>query len=181
YAASSFLSVALGDVFRSAMAGRSKDRPELAEAAIPLVASIPVVPSRGGERFVRGLFEPLGYLVRCERMPLDDRRAEWGPSPYLSLEIEAKKPLKDVLTHLYVLLPVLDDDKHYWVGDDEVEKLVRHGTGWLPQHPMREQIAHRYLKHQRSLAIEALERLLADEGEEEARVAADGEGTVAVE
>lgn len=163
YVASSFLSVALGDVYRSAMAGRSKERPELADAAIPLEVSIPVVPSRGGERLIASLFEPLGYEVHTKRLPLDEKFPEWGNSPYYRLELRTLKSLKNVLTHLYVLLPVLDNDKHYWVGDDEVEKLIRHGEGWLANHPEREQIAHRYLKNQRSLAREALSRLLAEE------------------
>jgi 3' terminal RNA ribose 2'-O-methyltransferase Hen1 len=163
YVASSFLSVAIGDVYRSAMAGRSKERAELVDTAIPLEIVIPVVPSRGGERLITSLFEPLGYEVQARRLPLDEKFPEWGASSYYRLELRAVKPLKNVLTHLYVLLPVLDNDKHYWVGDDEVEKLIRHGEGWLASHPEREQIARRYLKNQRSLAREALSRLLAEE------------------
>jgi 3' terminal RNA ribose 2'-O-methyltransferase Hen1 len=163
YAASSFLSVAIGEVYRSAMAGRSKERPELAHASIPLELEVPVVPSRGGERLLRALFEPLGYEVQAHRLPLDEKFPDWGESAYFGMRLTAVKPLKEALTHLYVLLPVLDNDKHYWVGDDEVEKLVRHGKGWLAGHPEREQIARRYLKNQRSLAREALSRLLADE------------------
>lgn len=171
YAASSFLSVALGDVYRSAMAGRSKERSELVDMPIPLEVAIPVVPSRGGERLIASLFEPLGYEVRAKRLPLDEKFPEWGNSSYYGVELKTVKPVKNVLTHLYVLLPVLDNDKHYWVGDDEVEKLIRHGEGWLANHPEREQIARRYLKNQRSLAREALSRLLSDEdsGEEEER------------
>jgi hypothetical protein len=45
YAASSFMSVALAEVFRSAMAGQTKERPELVEAAIPLEARVAVLPS----------------------------------------------------------------------------------------------------------------------------------------
>jgi 3' terminal RNA ribose 2'-O-methyltransferase Hen1 len=63
------------------------------------------------------------------------------------------------ITHLYVLIPVLDDEKHYWVGEDEIEKLLRRGEGWLPQHPERELITRRYLKHGRRLTRDALERL----------------------
>jgi len=163
YVASSFLSVAIGDVYRSAMAGRSKERQELVDTAIPLEVVIPVVPSRGGERLIASLFEPLGYEVQARRLSLDEKFPEWGASSYYRLELRAVKPLKNVLTHLYVLLPVLDNDKHYWVGDDEVEKLIRHGEGWLAGHPEREQIARRYLKNQRSLAREALSRLLAEE------------------
>jgi hypothetical protein len=68
-----------------------------------------------------------------------------------------------VLTHLYVLMPVRDNDKHYWVGDDEVEKLLRHGEGWLVSHPEREVITTRYLKYRRSLIQDALGRLVGEE------------------
>jgi 3' terminal RNA ribose 2'-O-methyltransferase Hen1 len=74
--------------------------------------------------------------------------------------------LHELLTHLYVLVPVLDDDKHYFVGDDEVAKLLAKGEGWLAAHPERELITSRYLKHQRYLARRALAQLvqLEDEG-----------------
>src|SRR5579864_142306 len=62
-----------------------------------------------------------------------------------------------------VLISVLDDDKHYWVGDAEVEKLLRHGEGWLREHPERDLITNRYLKHQKHLAQDALAQLIAEE------------------
>lgn len=163
YVASSFLSVALARVFGSAMSGRSKERPELAERAIPLEARLAVLPCRGGEAFLRRLFEPLGYHVAAEQHPLDEHSPEWGPSRYFTVTLRATCRLADLLTHLYVLVPVLDDDKHYWVGHDEVEKLLRHGMGWLERHPERDQIARRYLAHQKSLARVALERLTVEE------------------
>lgn len=131
YVASSFLSVAIAEVFGTALAGRSKERPELAARAIPLEARISVVPCRGGEAFLRRLFEPLGYGVTASQHPLDETFADWGGSRYFTVTLAAERRLSELLTHLYVLLPVLDDDKHYWVGDDEVDKLVRHGEGWL--------------------------------------------------
>ncbi len=159
YVASSFLSVAIADVFGTAMGGRSKERPELAEAAIPLEATLAAVPCRGGAGLLHRLFEPLGYAVGLATRPLDARFPEWGGAPYYTLTLRATTRLRDLLTHLYVLIPVLDDDKHYWVGDDEVAKLLRHGEGWLAAHPERELIAARYLKHRRGLADAALERL----------------------
>lgn len=68
-----------------------------------------------------------------------------------------------MLAHLYVLIPVLDDEKHYWVGDEEVEKLLRRGHPWLAAHPERETIARRYLKYRSSLAREVLARLVPEE------------------
>lgn len=159
YVASSFLSVAIARVLREAMAGRSKERQALAESLMPLEARITVLPSRGGEGFLRRLFEPLGYIVRTTRHALDDRFPSWGESPYFTLTLEATTRLSMLLTHLYVLVPVLDDEKHYWVGDEEVEKLLRFGAGWLETHPEREEITRRYLKHRRDLARNAMAQL----------------------
>ena len=175
YVASSFLSVAIADVLGSALAGRSKERPELAAAAIPLEARLAVVPCRGGEDLLRRLFEPLGYAVAAEPQPLDPSlhsghapmAPEWGASRYFAVTLRTEKRLAELLTHLYVLIPVLDDEKHYWVGDDEVEKLLRHGEGWLAAHPERETIARRYLKHRRSLVRDAIARLVTEEEPEE--------------
>lgn len=163
YAASSFLSVAIARTFGTAMTGKSKERKELADSALPLEARITVLPCRGGESLLRRLFEPLGYEVGASRHPLDTKFPEWGDSPYFTVTLQATVRLSDLLTHLYVLIPVLDDDKHYWVGDAEVEKLLQHGEGWLRKHPERELIANRYLKHQKRLTREALNRLIGEE------------------
>ena len=163
YAASSFLSVALTRMFRSAIAGTSKERPELVDTAIPLEATLACLPCRGGEALLRRLFEPLGYGVEMTGQSLDTSFPEWGPSDYFRVTLRATCRLRDLLTHLYVLVPVLDDNKHYFVGDDEVAKLLRHGDGWLGAHPACELITKRYLKHQRSLADAALGQLLRDE------------------
>jgi 3' terminal RNA ribose 2'-O-methyltransferase Hen1 len=128
-----------------------------------LQAKLAVLPCRGGETFLRRLFEPLGYAVTARRHPLDERFPEWGESPYYTVSLEAHCRLHDLLSHLYVLVPVLDDDKHYWVGDDEVEKLLRQGEGWLAAHPEREAIASRYLRHQARLAGAALARLAEED------------------
>jgi 3' terminal RNA ribose 2'-O-methyltransferase Hen1 len=163
YVASSFLSVALAHVFRDAMAGRSKERPELAEKPLPLRAHLTTVPSKGGEAFLRRLFEPLGYNVTIQNHPLDASFPNWGQSPYFTLDLEADVRLADLLNHLYVLIPVLDDEKHYWVGEEEVEKLLRRGEGWLQAHPERETIISRYLRRQRKLTQAAIEQLTRDE------------------
>ena len=159
YAASSFLSVAIAQVLGSALSGHNKERPELAATPIPLTARIAVLPCRGGEELLRRLFEPLGYAVSATHHPLDETFPEWGEGPYYTVEISGTVRLRDLLTHLYVLVPVLDNDKHYWIGEEEVQKLLRHGDPWLAAHPEREQIVRRYLKHRRHLADLALARL----------------------
>lgn len=175
YVASSFLSVAIAQVYGTALGGQSKDRPELAQMQIPLEARIAVLPCRGGEGLLRQLFEPLGYTVVAENHPLDPKFPDWGDSPYFTVGLRAVCRLQDLLAHLYVLIPVLDNDKHYWVGEDEVHKLLRHGEGWLRDHPARDQIAHRYLKHQRSLATAALSRLVEDDNADSADSAQEAE------
>lgn len=167
FVASSFLSVAISQVLGSAMSGRCKDRPELVTTPIPLTARIEVLPVRGGEGFLHRMFEPLGYTVEATRHPLDERFPEWGESPYFSATISGTKTLADLLTHLYVLVPVFDNQKHYFVGEDELEKLLAKGAGWLATHPEKDQITRRYLRHQSSLYREALARLAEEEVVEE--------------
>lgn len=168
YVASSFLSVAISQVFGTALQGRCKDRPELVEAPMPLEARLDVLPVRGGERFLRAVFEPLGYAVEALRHPLDERFPAWGESPYFSVTIRKETRLSELLTHLYVLVPVFDNAKHYFVGDDELEKLLARGSGWLAAHPEREEISRRYLKFQPSLFRQALARLMREERPSEA-------------
>ncbi len=163
YVACSFLSVAISQVFGTAMTGRCQDRPELAQTAIPLLAKLTVLPCRGGEGFLRRLFEPLGYQVTAQHHLLDEEFPQWGQSQYFTVELQHNIRLCDLLSHLYVLIPVLDDEKHYWIGDDEVEKLLRHGEGWLTSHPAREQIISRYLKRQGRLIRNALLQLVEED------------------
>lgn len=179
YVASSFLSVAIAKVFRTAMNGACKDRPQLVDTAIPLIVTISVIPSRGGERLLTQLFVPLGYDVITERHILDDQFEDWGHSPYYTLTLSHTIRLADLLSHLYVLIPVLDNDKHYYVGDNEVEKLLTKGDGWLSSHPEKDLIVSRYLKYQRSLQRQALAQLIEDmpdeiaQNEEEQKAEAD--------
>ena len=159
YVASSFMSVAIAQVLGPALDGRSKERPELTTLPIPLLAKLEVLPCRGGENLLHEIFEPLGYEIQAVRYPLDEKFGEWGESPYYSVTLSKTTTLSELLTHLYVLIPVFDNFKHYYVGDDELEKLLKHGEGWLANHPKREAIARRYLKFRHSLAREAIARL----------------------
>lgn len=167
YATSSFMSVAIAQVLSSALQGRSRDRQQVADTPIPLTAKISALSCRGGEQLLRRLFEPLGYTVSAVASYLNPQFPEWGISHYLTVELQHTLRLKELLSHLYLLLPVLDNDKHYWIGEDEVEKLLRHGEGWLTSHPERELISRRYLRHSPSLTRLALARLIEEEETEE--------------
>jgi 3' terminal RNA ribose 2'-O-methyltransferase Hen1 len=177
YVASSLMSVAIAQVLGPALDGRSKERPDLAATPIPLVAQLEVLPCRGGETFLHDIFGPLGYSIHAVQYPLDESFADWGASPYYSVTLSKTTTLSELLTHLYVLIPVFDNFKHYFVGQDEMDKLMRHGEGWLASHPKREAIAHRYLKHAPSLARQALARLAEqDDQPDETLIEARAEG-----
>lgn len=170
YVPSSMLAVAIGTVFRTAMTGRSDSYPELAASALPLRIEIPAVSTRGGDAdLIERMFEPCGWTVSERRIPLDPAYPAWGDSRYSDVTLTGTVRLADALRQLYVLLPVLDDAKHYWVGDDEVAKLERAGEGWLADHPERELITRRYLAHQRSL-LSQTDAPVAPSGETPLRV-----------
>ncbi len=169
YAASSLLAVALADVFRTARAGRCRSHPDLAARPIPLEITLPALPCRGGPELAHRLFEPLGWEVEARAVPLDEGFPEWGESRYVRLSLRGQVRLADALNQLYVLLPVLDDAKHYWVASDEVDKLIRAGESWLAAHPDRSLIARRYLGRRWALTRTAFARLaeIGDDVEED--------------
>ena len=168
YVSSSFLSVALAKVFGTALTGRAEARQELADSPLSLEAGLAMLPCREDRSLLHRLFEPLGYEVTFEAFPADENYPAWGESPYVNLHLKFQGRLKDLLRHLYVLIPVLDRQKHYWIGEDEVEKLLRFGRDWLANHPEKTLITERYLKRQRRLMSLAFERLV------EAEETADG-------
>lgn len=159
YAASSLLSVAIAKVFGSALHGRCAQRAELATTALPLRIELPAVSCKGGPETAERMFAPLGWTVTATALPLDPAFPEWGESHYARLELDGELRLADALTHLYVLLPVLDGSKHYWLDEAEIEKLLRFGAGWLAAHPERAWITRRYLARRQSLVRVALARL----------------------
>jgi 3' terminal RNA ribose 2'-O-methyltransferase Hen1 len=159
YAASSMLAVAMARVFRTAMTGRCDARPELAAQAVPLEIGVPVLPCRGGSELAGEIFEPLGWTTQARPIALDETFGAWGDSRYLDLRLTGELKLADALNHLYVLLPVLDDSKHYWVSPEEVDKLIRAAGGWLATHPRKTLITRRYLAHRSGLYRSALARL----------------------
>ncbi|QLQ11091.1 MAG: 3' terminal RNA ribose 2'-O-methyltransferase Hen1 [Nocardioidaceae bacterium] len=177
YAASSLLGVAMADVFSTARSGRCKANQQLADSAIPLEILLPVLPCRGGADISRRLFEPLGWTVEAEPIPLDAAMPSWGDSRYLRLELTGTVRLADALNQLHVLFPVLDESKHHWQGPDEVDKLLRSGEGWLAGHPEADLITRRYLGRRSGLTRMALARLaeLGDELEEAIEPAEDEE------
>lgn len=160
YVCSSFMSVALSRVFGQTLNGKCKRHPELVDVKMPLACRISVLPCRGGEQFLKRLFEPLGYSVNATQHILDETFPDWGDSVYYTVEISKETTIVELFNHLYVLVPVLDNQKHYYIDKSEIDKLLNRGEGWLANHPEKEQIARRYLKNRTSYTREALERLM---------------------
>jgi 3' terminal RNA ribose 2'-O-methyltransferase Hen1 len=177
YAASSLLGVAMADVFSTARAGRCVSQQELADSAIPLEITIPVLPCRGGSDIAHRVFEPLGWEVEAVPIALDDDFPAWGDSRYIRLGLTGVVRLADALNQVHVLLPVLDESKHYWQGPDEVDKLLRSGEAWLASHPDKNLIIRRYLGRRGGLTRVAFARLaeLGDEVEDAMEPAEDEE------
>ena len=159
YAASSFLSTAIARVFGSAMNGHCEKMQELADGPLKLSACVYMLPVRDKKEILKGIFEPLGYQLSYEYFLIDEKFPEWGESPYVNLTVSGRVRLADLLCHLYVLIPVFDRQKHYFVTESEVDKLLLHGAGWLEEHPMRNYIVQRYFPKTRSYADAAMQRL----------------------
>ncbi|WP_256010203.1 3' terminal RNA ribose 2'-O-methyltransferase Hen1 [Desertivirga xinjiangensis] len=173
YVASSFMSAAIAKAFSTALNGRCKDKPELVDRPFSLEVKLAVLPVKGGEDFLRKLFEPLGYTLNVTTHLLDPAFPDWGQSRYYTLILKNEITVQQLLSHLYVLIPVCDNDKHYWVTEHEVEKLLEKGKDWLDTHPEKKTIVRRYLKHQRSLANKALEVLVSKNEEDTELLDAD--------
>ena len=189
YVSSSFMSTAISKVFGTAMTGRADVHQALSDSPLDLAATVAMLPCRSDRDKLYRVFEPLGYAVSFESFVMDEEFPGWGESPYVNLTIKGKVRLRDLLKHLYVLIPVFDRQKHYWVGEDEMEKLLRLGEDWLPRHPEKTFITTRYLSRRRSLINMAFEKLAgygADEeedgsGEDGAETANGAEITEGVE
>ena len=163
YASTSFMSTAIVRIFGTAMNGRCDKRQELADTPLKLTASLSSLKDGGDTELAKELFEPLGYTVKTERTTLDEKFSEWGTSPYIDLTISGTVKLSELLNHIYVLISVFDRQKHYYMAEDEIQKLLDHGKGWLAEHPYREKITRRYFAVKKSYARRALDVLLSDD------------------
>lgn len=152
------------------MTGTCKSHPELVGAELALTVSIPVVPCGGDADLPRRLFEPLGWDVTAIPVQLDPHLPTWGNSDFVSLTLTGEHTVQSALRHLYVLLPVLDDVKHYWVGPDEADKLIRVAGEWLASHPDSALIMSRYLARRRDLVESVVDRLIPEQAEAQIEV-----------
>ncbi len=160
YISGSYMSVALSKAFSTAMNGQCRNLPELVEKPMSFEVQLSTLSAPyGGEQIIRTCFEPLGYSIECERHTLDSKNPIWGESRYYNVVLAGTQRLQDLLSHLYLLIPAINNDRHYFIGAGEIEKLMEKGKSWLPEHPARDQIVERYLKNLRGLSSEAITKL----------------------
>lgn len=163
YTSNSFLSTALVKAFGSAMNGTCKGKPELVDQPLPLKAIVNSLKADCDHAYLAKLFEPLGYDLKMETMPLDEQFPSLGMSKTVNITIEKVTTVKDMLSQLYVIMLALDNDRHYWISQAEIEVLLRRGEGWLDQHPEKEWITRRFLKNLRTYTNQALLMLAGEE------------------
>ncbi len=116
YVAGSLLSVAISRTLGSALAGRAVEAVDRVDEPWPLEATLSAVHLPGGEGAVRKAFEPLGYAVECAWHPGDDPGRDWGGPSVATVRIRGTVPVRDLLRHIFILAPVVDGSKHYYVG-----------------------------------------------------------------
>ncbi|MEL6657802.1 MAG: 3' terminal RNA ribose 2'-O-methyltransferase Hen1 [Bacteroidota bacterium] len=172
YVASSFLCTAISKVFGSALNGNCTAMPALVNQTWKIEAKISAVCVRGGAELLHSIFEPLGYGIKHQTALLDTEYPEWGASPYYTITLSGKKTVQELLQHLYILLPILDNRKHYYFKESEIEKLLAKASAWLPEHPAKELIVRRYFGKKTSYR-----KVLAAANNEAPLVAAQSEAT----
>ena len=163
YASTSFMSTAIARIFGTAMSGRCDKNQELADTSLNLTACIYSLKDSNDDLLAHEMFEPLGYTVEEKRTLLNERFPEWGASPYIDLTIKGTVRLSELLNHIYVLIPVFDRQKHYYTSEEEIQKLLDHGEGWLADHQYKEKLTRRFFAVKRDYARKALDILLADD------------------
>ncbi|HWO95040.1 MAG TPA: 3' terminal RNA ribose 2'-O-methyltransferase Hen1 [Bacillus sp. (in: firmicutes)] len=104
------------------------------------------VASHLSDQTIRELFEPLGYLIEIERGEADYSFNLKQKSSARYLKLKGQITVQQALRHLFILIPVLDNYKHYFIDEKEIEKIQRYGEGWLDEHPLRSYIIEQSLR-----------------------------------
>ncbi|MFF2588046.1 3' terminal RNA ribose 2'-O-methyltransferase Hen1 [Peribacillus butanolivorans] len=112
----------------------------------------PVVSSLSDNQ-LKDLFEPIGYEVMITRPEIEYSFQIKDKSSARYISLKGMKTLQDGLRHLFVLIPVIDNYKHYYIDEKEIEKLERYGDGWLKDHPMRDYIYRQSLRFKEVYSI----------------------------
>ncbi len=162
YATSSFLCSAIAQVFSTALSGRSKEYEHLVKEEMEFKVEVVSLKVKTNLIMLNKIFDPLGYELEIKSHLLDEKIFGEEESNYVDLILKNKLTLQSVLQHLYVLIPVFDNNKHYFVNNDEVEKLLSKGGDWIDVHPEKDFITSRYL-NSKFIDAKKLESLFSKE------------------
>jgi len=123
----------------TALNGKPKEEYiQFAAMDFPFTFEFGPISSRLTDEEIRNIWEPLGYEVTINTMT-DAKRARF-------LTLTNTITLKKALQQIFILIPVMDDYKHYFIDEAERERLENYGEGWLETHPMREFIYKKALR-----------------------------------
>lgn len=140
-AVSSIFCSVLRKAVGTALNGKPKDEfKEWVNYSFPLEITFGPLSTKLTNHELAGLFEPLGYELTIEngKVLLPASFAKKSSAKFITLK--ANQTIQDCFRHLFVLIPVMDQYKHYYIDEKEVDKLKRYGEGWLSFHPKRNEI-----------------------------------------
>ncbi|KQY91115.1 3' terminal RNA ribose 2'-O-methyltransferase Hen1 [Paenibacillus sp. Root52] len=139
----SYIRSALG----TALNGKPKEEyTKWVEHPFDLQLSFGPVASDLPDRVVEELFSHLGYAVTLEREELSYSFDLKKRSSVRRIILRGQETVQNALRQLFLLIPVLDNYKHYFISEDEIDKIKRYGDGWLETHPHKELIVKRTLR-----------------------------------
>lgn len=139
----SFIRSALG----TALNGQPKEEYiKWVDYRFPFTFEFGPVASTLSDQHIKDLFEPIGYEVAITRPEIHYAIDLKDKSSARFLALSGSQTLQDALRHLFVLIPVIDNYKHYFIDEKEIEKLERYGEGWLEGHPLRDMIYRQALR-----------------------------------
>ena len=131
----------------TALNGRPKeDYLDWAKHAFQLTISFGPVATDLPDAAIKQLFEPLGYQIEIERGQAAYHFQLKEKSSARFINLQGTLTVQNALRHLFVLIPVLDNYRHYFIDEREIEKLERYGEGWLADHPLKDLIIKRTLR-----------------------------------
>lgn len=154
YLSGSLLSGAITKVFASAIKGVCEEKPELVDKVFNYEMEITSFSCRLNPDYIEKLFLPLGYEIDFTKPSgqYSEIAQQFG-----NLKLIARTTLQKLLSQLFILLPVFDRQLHFWIGESQLEKFIRHSTGWLENHPEKSFIINEYFWPASELKYRVLE------------------------
>ena len=161
FLSSSLLSGAIGKVFSSAIKGICADKPELVNKEYDLELELTNFSCRLKPEYVARIFKPLGYAIAFDNISSDFPREKLIVG---NLRLKGKTNLKDLLSQLYILIPVFDRYLHFWIDEPQLQRFIRLTAGWLESHPEKRFILTEYFWPAADFKSRVLERFNAIPG-----------------